>query len=320
MSAKIIGTGSALPEQLVSNDFLSTVVETNDEWIRTRTGICERRIATKETTTGLAATASNNALLDAGLSPQDIDMILVATMTPDHQMPSTSCEVQQAIGAVNAVCYDVNAACSGFLFAFNTAVAFIKAGLMTNVLVIGAEVLSKIVDWTDRSTCVLFGDGAGAVVVTADGNRQIDMVMGSDGSKGNVLTCGSRSMNNLFVPDEQAFEFMKMDGGEVFKFAVSKVPQCINQLLEQSNTSIDEIKYFVLHQANERILASVAKRLKVCKDRFTMNLDRCGNTSSASIPILLDDMNRKGLLKEGDKLILSGFGGGLTWGATLLEW
>jgi 3-oxoacyl-(acyl-carrier-protein) synthase III len=322
MAAKIIGTGSYFPDNIVTNDYLSTIVDTNDEWIRTRTGILERRISNGEGTSQIAAKAAKNALINAGIEAEEIEYIIVATMSGDHYLPNTACEVQSAIGAANATCFDINAACSGFVFALNTANAYIKAGIMNTALVIGAETLSRQIDWMDRSTCVLFGDGAGAVVLKATEESEgiISMVTGSNGLKGDVLTCAEREIVNPFVKKDIKIDYMKMDGQEVFKFAVKVVPKCIEEVLEKAALKKEEIKYFVLHQANKRILESVAKRLDVSIEAFPMNLDRYGNTSAASIPILLDEMNQKEMLDKGDKIILSGFGGGLTWGATLIEW
>lgn len=321
MTSKIIGTGSYLPSHVVTNDDLAKVVDTDDEWISSRTGIKERRIVDNENeeTAYLASMAAKAAIEDAGISPEEIDLILLATMSPDQVLPNVACEVQEAVGAIHAVGMDLNAACSGFVFALNTAHAYITSGIYKNILVIGAETVSKTIDWADRSTCVLFGDGAGAVVVTASESGSYEMVMGADGRKKDALTCKSRPMNNLFLKNSD-LEYIKMEGQEVFKFAVKTVPECIIQVMEKAKVTTEDIKFFVLHQANQRILSSVAKRLKVSMDKIPMNVDRYGNTSSASIPILLDELNKKGLLQEGDKLVLSGFGGGLTWGATLIEW
>lgn len=321
MTSKIIGTGSYLPSRVVTNDDLAKVVDTDDEWISSRTGIKERRIVDNENeeTAYLASMAAKAAIEDAGISPEEIDLILLATMSPDQVLPNVACEVQEAIGAVHAVGMDLNAACSGFVFALNTAHAYISSGLYKNILVIGAETVSKAIDWEDRSTCVLFGDGAGAVVVTASETGSYEMVMGADGTKKDALTCKCRPMNNLFLKGSE-LEYIKMAGQEVFKFAVKTVPECVTQVMEKANVTAEDIKFFVLHQANQRILSSVAKRLNVSMDKVPMNVEKYGNTSSASIPILLDELNKKGLLQKGDKLVLSGFGGGLTWGASLIEW
>lgn len=320
MTTRIIGTGSYVPEQIVTNDDLAKIVETSDEWIRSRTGIGARRIATADSTSHMAAEAAKRALEQSGVKPEEIDLILLGTSSPDFCFPNGACEVQGMIGAVNAACYDISAACTGFVFALNTAHAFISSGIYKTALIIGADVLSKLIDWTDRNTCVLFGDGAGAVVVKADETGIIGINMKSDGSKGNVLTCGSRTNGNFLMGKKPELGYMTMDGQEVFKFAVKKVPECIRQLLDDTSVAAEEIKYFAIHQANYRIIESIAKRLKVSVDRFPVNMEQYGNTSGASVPILLDEINRKGMLKSGDKIVLSGFGAGLTWGSTLLEW
>ena len=320
ITSRIVGTGSYVPEQIVTNDDLAKIVETNDEWIRTRTGIRQRRIATSEGTSDLAAKAAERAIEQAGIKPEEIDLIILATSSQDYCFPSGACEVQGRVGAVNAVCYDLSAACTGFVFALNTAQAFIQSGVYRTALVVGSEVLSKLIDWKDRSTCVLFGDGAGAVVLRADETGILGFQMHSDGTKGNVLTCGARSNGNFLMNQKPELSYMTMDGQEVFKFAVKRVPEVISQLLEKTGTPIEEIRYFVLHQANSRIIESVAKRLKVGMEKFPANMEYYGNTSGASIPLLLDEMNRAGKLNPGDKIILSGFGGGLTWGATLIQW
>lgn len=321
MTTKIIGTGSAVPEQVVTNDDLAKIVDTNDEWIRTRTGIGERRIASTESgTSHMAAEAAREALQQAGILAEDLDIIILATSTPDSCFPSGACEVQAAIGAKKAVAFDISAACSGFIFALNTVHSFFQAGIYKTGLVIGADTLSKIIDWQDRGTCVLFGDGAGAAVVRAEESGILHMTMGSDGSKGSALACIARTTDNFLTGKEPELGYMTMDGQEVFKFAVKTVPEAIKTVLSESGTHIDEIKYFVLHQANYRIFESIAKRLKIPMEKFPTNLERFGNTSGATIPILLDEMNREGKLERGDKIVLAGFGAGLTWGATLLEW
>ena len=320
MTTRIIGTGSYVPEQIVTNDDLAKIVETSDEWIRSRTGIGERRIATLDSTSDMAARAAQAALEQAGVGAEEIDLILLGTSSPDHCFPNGACEVQARIGAVNAACFDISAACTAYVFALNTAHAFISTGLYRTALVIGADVLSKLIDWSDRGTCVLFGDGAGATVVRADDRGILGMNMQSDGAKGGVLTCGSRSNGNFLLGKKPELGYMAMDGQEVFKFAVKKVPECITKVLEDTHTSKDEIAYFVIHQANYRIIESIAKRMKVDIERFPVKMEHYGNTSGASVPLLLDEMNRAGKLKRGDKIVFAGFGGGLTWGATLLEW
>jgi len=321
MTTKIIGTGSAVPDQVVTNDDLARIVDTSDEWIRTRTGIRERRIASEQSgTSDLAAEAAREALKSAGVAPEELDIIILATSSADCCMPSGACEVQAAIGAFHAVAFDISAACSGFVFALNTVHSFFQAGIYKTGLVIGADTLSKLIDWKDRSTCVLFGDGAGAAVVRADESGRLYMTMGADGSRGSALECGGRTTGNFLTGKQPELGYMTMDGQEVFKFAVKRVPEAIKKVLAESGTDINEIKYFILHQANYRIFESIAKRLNLPMEKFPVNLDRYGNTSGATIPLLLDEMNREGKLQRGDKLILAGFGAGLTWGATLLEW
>ncbi len=323
MKTRIAGTGHFLPNNVVTNDDLSKIMDTSDEWISSRTGIRERHLATEETTAFMSAEAAKRALEDAGVDAQDIDLIIVATVSPDHMTPSTACEVQAAIGAEKAVAFDINAACSGFLFALQMADMYIKQGVYKNALIIGAETLSKIMDWNDRSTCVLFGDGAGAAVLCPaedDSQGLASITLGSDGAKGMVLAGINRLNNNPYVKNDYGPHYIRMDGQEVYKFAVTTVPASIEQVLEEAGLTAEDIKYFVLHQANIRILQSVSKRLKVDMDKFPISLDHCGNMSAASVPVLLDEVNRKGMLQKGDKIVLAGFGGGLTWGACVLEW
>lgn len=320
MTSRIIGTGSCLPETVVSNDFLAGIMDTSDEWIGSRTGIRERHLAKEETTASMCAAAGKRAMENAGIRPEELELIIVGTVTADHVTPSAACEVQAALGAVNAAAFDINAACSGFLYALHTAHAYICAGFCRTALVLGAETLSRIMDWNDRSTCVLFGDGAGAAVVRADEKGLISFEQYSDGSRGGVLACRARANNNPLVTNPTALDYVHMDGQEVYKFAVGTVPKSIGRVLEKAQLAPEAVDHYLLHQANVRILQSVAKRLKVPEERFLINLEHCGNLSAGSIPVLLDEKNRAGLLKRGDKLILCGFGGGLTWGTALLEW
>lgn len=320
MTARIIGTGSAVPEQIVTNEDLSKIVETSDEWISSRSGIRERRVAKEETTTSLAILAGKRALENAGIASEEIEVIIVATCTPDCFFPNTACQVQEAIGAKHAVAFDLSAACSGFLFALSTAQAYIKGGIYQKALIIGAETMSKMIDWSDRSTCVLFGDGAGAAVVSAEETGVLELVQKSDGTGKGVLSCKARETRNLLNHESETKEYLYMEGQPVFKFAVKTVPECVEEVLKKAEVKKEEIRYYILHQANSRIIQSVAKRLKEPEEKFPMNLSLYGNTSAASIPILLDEMNRNGMLNQGDKLVLSGFGAGLTWGAVLLEW
>lgn len=321
MSVKIIGTGSALPEKIVTNDDLTQLVDTSDEWIKERTGIGSRRISTGETVVSLAAQACEKALENAGREAGQVQLLLVATCTPEVGIPCAACQVQSLLGAAGAVAFDLNAACAGFLFALNTAYAYIEAGIYENALIVGSEVLSKIVDWTDRGTCVLFGDGAGAVLVERSEQPGIlGFVQHSDGTKGEVLKCDSRQLKNPYISLTFDSLFVKMDGREVFAFAVRQVPSCIQEVLQQTRLDAGDVDLYVLHQANRRIVEGIAKRLAVETDKFPMNLDRVGNMSSAAIPVLLDELNREGRLQEGMTLVLSGFGAGLTYGACVLRW
>ena len=323
MGTKIIGTGSFVPDHVVTNNHLAELVETSDEWIRSRTGIAQRRISDSFGTSQMAAEASKRALENAHVKPEDIDLIIAATSTPDCCFPSAACEVQGILGAVNAVGMDVSAACSGFIFALSTVDAMIQTGMYKTALIIGVDNLSKIVDWSDRSTCVLFGDGAGAAVVRAcDENGQgiIGGQIGSDGKKAAVLSCRSRTMGNFLTGKKPEPGYIVMEGQEVFKFAVKKVPECVETLMESMGIGMDEVEYLILHQANYRICESIARRLRISMDKIPMNIEKYGNTSGASIPLLLDELNREGKLQKGDKLVLAGFGAGLTWGAVLVEW
>ena len=320
MTTKIIGTGSYVPAQIVTNDDLSKIVETNDQWIRSRTGIGERRIATDDSTSDMAAKAAKKAIEQAGIDPAQIDLIILGTSSPDYCFPNGACEIQAKVGAVNAACFDISSACTGFVFALSTAHAYISSGLYKTALVVGADLLSKLVDWTDRSTCVLFGDGAGAAVVTAAESGIIGLNMYSNGAKGGVLTCGSRSTGNFLLGKKPELGYMTMDGQEVFKFAVKQVPECIKEVLEETGNTADDIDLFVIHQANIRIIESVSKRLKVPMEKFPTNLENCGNISAGSVPVLLDQVNRSGKIRQGDKIVLAGFGAGLTWGASVLTW
>lgn len=320
MTTRIIGTGSFLPETVVTNDYLSTIMETSDEWIVSRTGIKERRLVKEETTASMSIQAAKIAMEDAGVIPEEIDLIIVGTITGDYVTPSTACEVQAGIGAYKATAFDINAACSGFVFALHTAHAYLQCNMATTALIIGAETLSKIMNWTDRSTCVLFGDGAGAAIVRKDSRGILSIEQGSDGNKGMALACRDRENNNPLIQNPIRMGYVQMEGQEVYKFAVSTVPACISKALQEADLTTEDIKYYILHQANQRIIQSVAKRLKENVDKFPISLDHCGNISAGSIPILLDEVNKQGKLNKGDKIVLAGFGGGLTWAATVLEW
>jgi 3-oxoacyl-[acyl-carrier-protein] synthase-3 len=325
LSASIIGTGSYVPEKILSNADLERLVETNNEWIVSRTGIRERRIAAAEqTTSDLAAEAARAAMLNAGVSPEEIDMIIVATVTPDMFFPSTACFVQTKIGAKNAVCFDVSAACSGFLFALETARQFIASGARKTVLVIGAEKLSTIVDWSDRNTCVLFGDGAGAAVLRhKPGARgMIHTHMGSDGGQSEILYIPGGACRNPVTAENAALRLntIKMNGKETYKQAVTAMLDAGNRVLESGGIRAEDLACIIPHQANVRIIEAIADRMRIPLDRFLVNLDRFGNTSAAAVAIALDEANRTGRMKDGDYILLVVFGGGLTWAGSLIEW
>ena len=320
ITGKICGTGSYVPPHVMDNDDMAKLVDTNDEWIRERTGIARRHVAEQETTSFMAGQAALRAVEQSGIAPEEIDMIIVATSSSETIYPCAACEVQKTIGAVNAAGYDLNAACTGFVLGFNAAQAYISAGMCRTVLVVGAESMSHMIDWTDRSTCILFGDGAGAVLLRAQEGAPVWTAAHSDGKKGPALTGLSRHRKDWEKEGEEKESYIHMDGQAVFKFAVRKVPEIIEEILEKSGVSADEIDYFILHQANRRIIEAVAKRLKIDIFRFPMDLEEYANTSAATVPILLDEMNRKGMFRKGHKLILAGFGAGLTWAGCLFEW
>lgn len=317
--------GAYAPRRIVSNDDLSKIVETNDEWIVERTGIKERRISEGEDTSSIAVKAANQALERANLTGEDIDLIIVATVTPDKFTPSVACLVQKEIQAENAMAFDVSAACSGFIFGLQAACSMMKVTEnFKNALVIGVETLSKIMNWEDRSTCVLFGDGGGAVVLSkGEGNGGIrEFYSKSLGKKGDCLVVEAMPVINPFIKDKNNdtnYQKIYMNGGEVFKFATKVIVESIKKILEKSSLTIDDIDYIVPHQANLRIIDYAVRKLKVDGSKFYTNLERYGNTSSASIPLALNEMYEKNLLKKGHKIILVGFGGGLTYGAVLIE-
>ena len=330
---RITGTGSALPGRIVTNKELEQMVETSDEWIRERTGIGERHVSVGETVVTLASEAARKALEQAGKRAEEIDLILVATCSPEQYLPCCACQVQADIGAVNALAFDVNAACSGFLFALNTADVYLRTGLAKNALIIGSEVLSKLVDWTDRGSCILFRDGAGALVVEQcePSPGILGRALHSDGTGGGVLQCGARELTTPYAGTSTAKtdqnqttdsreHYIQMDGQEVYRFATRRVPQCIEEALSDAGLAVPDIDLFVLHQANARIIDAVAKRLHADRDKFPTNLERVGNMSSASIPVLLDELHRQGKLHRGDRIVLAGFGAGLTIGACVMTW
>lgn len=310
------------PEKIVTNDDLSKIVDTSDEWIYSRTGIKQRHLSTGEDTSQLCIEVAKRLLEKSGVSPEEIDLIIVATISPDYATPSTACLVQGAIGAVNAFAFDISAACSGFVYALSIADKFIKSGRCNKAVVLGAETLSKIVDWKDRSTCVLFGDGAGGVIAEAvEKGGILAEDMHSKGEDGLKMTGNERKPENmLYHPENENNPYLVMDGRAIFNFATKSVPNSVKEIINKSGISMDDVKYIVPHQANSRIIDIVARKLNVPIDKFYLNIDEYANTSAASIPIALGEMAKKGLLEKGDKIIVTGFGAGLTWGSMLIEW
>jgi len=313
-----------LPEKVVTNRDLEKIVETSDEWIYSRTGMRERHIAAADqAASDLGAEAAKKALADAGIGADEIDLIIVATLSPDMFFPSTACFVQDKIGATNAYCYDLGAACSGFLYALDSARNQIASGAINTALVIGTEKMSTFIDWEDRGTCILFGDGAGAAVLRAGGEGRgvMKSVMGSDGSLANLLwTPGGGSRNPMTHEMlDQKQQYLKMEGREVFKHAVVRMGDTVLQALEKNGVTADEVKCFIPHQANIRIIDAISKRLGVA-DRMYSNVDKYANTSSAALAIALDEAVRDGTIQKGDLVVLTVFGGGFTWGANVLEW
>ncbi|MGK7918892.1 MAG: beta-ketoacyl-ACP synthase III [Trichodesmium sp.] len=321
----ITGSGSSVPKVSLDNQNLSKVVETSDEWISSRTGIGQRRLAdTTESLCSLATQASLAAIAQAKITPADIDLIILATSTPDDLF-GTASQIQGELGAQKAVAFDMTAACSGFVFGMVTASQFIRNGVYQNVLLIGADILSRWVDWEDRRTCVLFGDGAGAVVLQAsESDRLLGFELHSDGSQNSSLNLAYQPQAKQIIEgvnvSHGTYQPITMNGKEVYRFAVQKVPEVIEKALFRANLTVDKIDWLLLHQANQRILDAVARRLKVPSEKVISNLRNYGNTSAASIPLALDEAVREGKVKSGDIIAASGFGAGLTWGAVIFEW
>lgn len=314
--------GAYTPSQIISNDDLSKIVDTNDQWIIERTGIKERRISEGEDTSSIATKACEIALQRAKVDATEIELIIVATVTPDMFTPSVACMIQSNLGAVNATAFDINAACSGFIYGLQVAESMMKNLGYKKALVIGAETLSKLVDWNDRSTCVLFGDGGGACVLSLENETEgiITTFSASDGAKGDCLKAGAFDVKNPYVKEEfEKVKTLTMEGRAVFRFATSVIVDSIKKVLNDSKYSMEDVKYIIPHQANVRIIDYAAKKLEVENSKFFVNLERFGNTSSASIPIALDELYSNGKLQKGDLIILVGFGGGLTYGATLIR-
>lgn len=323
--SRIIGTGSYVPEKILTNYDLEKMVDTSHEWIMDRTGISERRIAAgEEATSDLAYNASISALKNAGIKPGDLDFIIVATITPDMLFPSTACLVQQKLGINGIFAFDISAACSGFIYALSIADNFIKSGVYRTGLVIGAEVITRLVDWTDRGTCVLFGDGAGVAVLQADsGDRGIvSSHIRSDGKLWDMLYVpggGTRIPPSDKMLNEK-LQYIKMRGNELFKVAVNTMAEAGKEVLKYNGLTSEDIKLVIPHQANLRIIQAVSKKINIPMSKFMINLGKYGNTSAASIPIALDDALSEGRIKDSDYVILDAFGAGLTWGACLIKW
>jgi len=325
-SVSIVGTGSYVPERVLTNEDLSHIVDTNDEWITTRTGIKERRIAGRdECTSDMATKAALAAMEQAGVTAEEIDLILIATASPDMIFPATACFVQRMIGAKNAACLDVSAACAGFLFAVEIGQQFVTSHTHDTVLVIGAEKLSSITNWEDRNTCVLFGDGAGAVILQhRDGNSHgiISTHIGSDGNYADILFMPGGGCRTPITAEnvDRNLHTIHMSGKDVYKQAVISMCNAANKALELAGLTTDDIACVIPHQANLRIIEALSERLKISRERVFVNLDRYGNTSAAAVAIALDEANRTGRIKKGDYVLLIVFGGGLTWASSVLEW
>ncbi|SET16514.1 beta-ketoacyl-ACP synthase III [Paenibacillus sp. NFR01] len=324
-SVGIIGTGKYVPEKILTNADLEKMVETNDEWIVSRTGIRERHIAAPEqATSDLAYEAALRALESANMKAEDLDLIIVATITPDSAFPSTACILQDKLGAKGAAAFDLSAACSGFVYSLATATGFIQNGMYNNALIIGADTLSRITDYTDRNTCVLFGDGAGAVIVgeVPEGRGFQSFDLGAEGSGGSLLKLeagGSRLPSSAQTVEDKK-HFIYMNGREVFKFAVRVMGTATERVLTKAGFGKEDIDLLVPHQANIRIIQSAMQRLDLPEEKVVVNVDKYANTSAASIPLALVEAAEEGRIKEGDKVLMVGFGGGLTWGASLLIW
>ncbi|MDZ7966741.1 MAG: beta-ketoacyl-ACP synthase 3 [Nostoc sp. DedSLP03] len=325
LGVAITGSGSAVPATSLHNETLSELVETSDEWIATRTGIRQRRLALpSESLSVLATAASSQAIAASGIKPEDLDLILLATSTADDLFGS-ACQVQAQLGATNAVAFDLTAACSGFVFGLVTAAQYIRTGVYRNVLLIGADILSRWVDWEDRRTCVLFGDGAGAVVLqAAKSDRLLGFALRSDGTQNHYLNLAYAGTSQELLTDvnitKGAYQPITMNGKEVYRFAVQKVPEIIDKALFQANLSVDQIDWLILHQANQRIIDAVAQRLNIPEHKVISNLAHYGNTSAASIPLALDEAVQQGKIQTNDIVATSGFGAGLTWGAAIFQW
>ena len=323
--ARITGTGSFAPKKIITNHDLEKLVDTSDSWITERTGIKERRIAEKgQTTSDLAYEAGKKALKAAGIGPQDLDLILVATMTPDTILPSMGCVLQDKLGAKNAAAFDIAAACSGFIYGMSIADAFIRSGMYKNILLVGAEVLSRFTDWEDRTTCILFGDGAGAVVIQQHAGKRgiLSTHLHSDGSLGDLLHVPAGGASHPASHDtiRKRMHFIRMKGNETFKAAVRALEGVVQEALEHNKVKPEEIDFLVPHQANLRIIQAMAQRLNMPMEKVVLTLPKYGNTSAASIPMALDEAVRDGRIKDNHLLLFEAFGGGLTWASALVRW
>jgi len=323
--AGFLGTGHCVPDQVWTNKDLEKMMDTSDEWIRTRTGIAQRYVAPKGVNTSdLATGAARKALEMACVSAKDLDLIIVCTLTPDRSLPATACKVQANLGAVNVPAFDLNAACSGFVYASIIAKQFIETGLYKNILVVGAEILTRVINWHDRGSCVLFGDGAGAAVIgrVDDGYGMFGTDMGAQGEGGQYLTIPSSGVEMPRTDEtiKNELAFAQMDGKEVYKFAVHAMPGAAAKVMKLSGWTSDEVAMLIPHQANLRIIESASKRLHIPMNKIFVNIQNYANTSGASIPIAMDEANRAGLLHRGDKVVLAGFGAGLTWAGLAMKW
>jgi len=325
MNAGIIGVGSYVPKKVLTNFELEKMIDTSDEWIRTRTGIAERRVVDSGTfTSDLAAQAGLKALDEAKVSPQEIDLMIVATSSPDMIFPSTACLAQNKMGLKDCPAFDISAACTGFVYALAVADSFISSKTFEKVLVIGADALTRHVNWKDRNTCVLFGDGAGAVILgpVAKDYGILANYLAADGDGANLLKipAGGSQLPGSEDSFREGLHFVSMNGNEVFKFAVRVIPEAVRKVLSQTGISLEEVNYIIPHQANQRIIEAAVSRLKVKPEKMVSNISKYGNTSTASIPLVIDELWKEGNLKSGDLILLVGFGAGLTWGASLIRW
>jgi 3-oxoacyl-[acyl-carrier-protein] synthase III len=326
MGVTFIGCGAAAPETVVLNDALAQVVDTSDEWIASRTGIRQRHIShDRESLAGLATQAAQQALEMAGVAAADVDMIILATSSAEDLF-GTACQIQAQLGATKAVAFDLTAACSGFVFGVVTAAQFLRSGVYRNVLVIGADFLSRWMDWSDRNTCVLFGDGAGAILMQATDHtdRLLGFEIRSDGSQNCCLNLAFQPELRELIPGviltQGKYQYITMNGKEVYRFAINRVPEAIDKVIHQANLTSADIDWLILHQANQRIMAAVAERLQISPEKVVSNVAKYGNTSAASIPIALNEAVRSGKIQAGDTIATSGFGAGLSWGAAIFKW